>query len=67
MVTSWPPSGVPGRLMSDWSISARPAWECQRHSTVALVERFQADVHSRQDAGEIDPRNVHRYESAPKH
>ena len=32
-----------------------------------LVERFRADLHSRADAGEIDPRTVRRYESALKH
>ena len=32
-----------------------------------LVERFRADLHSRADAGEIDPRTVQRYESALKH
>jgi hypothetical protein len=32
-----------------------------------LVERFQADLHCRADAGEIDPRTVRRYESALKH
>ena len=32
-----------------------------------LVERFLADLNSRADAGEIDPRTVGRYESALRH
>lgn len=32
-----------------------------------LVEQFQADLHGRADAGEIDPRTVRRYESALNH
>jgi integrase len=32
-----------------------------------LVEQFQADLHHRADAGEIDPRTVKRYEAALKH
>jgi integrase len=32
-----------------------------------LVERFRADLHSRADAGELDPRTVRRYESALRH
>jgi integrase len=36
-------------------------------SHALLVERFQADLRRRADAGEIDPRTVARYESALKH
>jgi len=36
----------------------------QRAEHTLLVERFQADLRSRADAGEIDPRTVRRYESA---
>ena len=32
-----------------------------------LVEQFQADLHHRADAGEIDPRTAQRYEAALRH